>query len=171
MRALLAALVCLIALPSTAQTRIATPETARAMAAIGGIWRPHPGEFSAQSVRAACAGAAEERQALDASMPSELDAESAARVRGLRALHIIPLAAQPGAAYFFPPLGLTWFTPGLGEFAVQDETQGYINVRDSAGQTLALQRVRAGNLPVLRVREPGTDRFVVFVGCESAAPL
>jgi hypothetical protein len=167
----LAAALLLLAAPAAAQTPAATPELTRATHAIAALWRPHEGEFSADSVRAACAGASEELRALDAAMPSELNADSAARVRGLRGLHVIPIAERPGTAYFFPPLGMTWFTPGLGVFAVRDEQQGFIDVRDAGGQALAVQRVRAGNLPVLRIRVPGTDRLVTFVGCQPIAPL
>lgn len=171
MRRALIALVCLIALPAAAQTSAPTPDLTRAMNALAAMWRPIDGPFTVESVRAACSGAEQEMQALDAAMPAELNAESAARVRGLRGLHIVPIASRPGAAYFFPPLGLTWFTPGLGEYALRDESQGYFDVRDASGQVLAVQRVRAGNLPVLRIHVPGTDQLATFVGCQPIAPL
>lgn len=156
--------------PAAAQTPAATPELTRATQAIGAVWRPLDGPVTPEAIRLACAGAQEELRALDAAMPADLTAESAARVRGLRGLHIIPIADTPGAAYFFPPLGMTWFTPGLGAYSVIDEAEGFIGVRDAAGQDLAFQRVRAGNHPMLRIRRP-TGELVTFAGCQPIAPL
>jgi hypothetical protein len=170
MRALLAALVCLAALPASAQTPSVTPELARATEAIGALWRPIEGEISADSVRAACTGAPQELEALDAAIPAELTPETAARVRGLRGLHVIPVAGRPGAAYFFPPLGMTWFTPGLGGFSVINEAEGFIGIRDAAGQELAFQIGRAGGRPMLRIRKPDDD-ILNLVGCAPIAPL
>jgi hypothetical protein len=169
-RAALAALLCLAAAPAAAQTASATPEVTRASNAIGALWRPIEGPITAESVRAACAGASEELQALDAAMPSELTPESAARVRGLRGLHVIPVAERPGAAYFFPPLGMTWFTPGLGAFSVISEAEGFIGIRDAGGQELAFQLGRAGTHPMLRIRKPDQG-IVTLAGCQPIAPL
>ncbi|MGD9965125.1 MAG: hypothetical protein AB7T59_01245 [Hyphomonadaceae bacterium] len=167
----LAALLCLLVwAPAAAQTPAATPELTRATQAIGALWRPLQGPISAESLRDACTGASEELQALDAAMPAELSAESAARVRGLRGLHVVPIAGRPGAAYFFPPLGMTWFTPGLGGFSVINEAEGYIGIRDAAGQELAFQIGRAGGRPMLRIRKPDDD-ILNLVGCAPIAPL
>jgi hypothetical protein len=170
MRALLAALLCLIALPAAAQTPNVTPELTRATQAIGALWRPIDGEIGADSIRAACTGAPQELEALDAAIPAELTPDTAARVRGLRGLHIIPIAARPGVAYFFPPLGMTWFTPGLGGFSVINEAEGFIGVRDAAGLELAFQIGRAGGRPMLRIRKPDDD-ILTLVGCAPIAPL
>jgi hypothetical protein len=85
----------LAAAPAAAQTPVATPELTRAQQAIGALWRPVEGTVTADAIRAACAGAEQELLALDAAMPAELNAESAARVRGLRGLHIILLLPAP----------------------------------------------------------------------------
>jgi hypothetical protein len=170
MRRALIALICLAALPAAAQTPAVTPELTRAANAIGAIWRPVEGALNAESVRLACAGAEQEMQALDAAMPAELDETSAARVRGLRGLHIIPIAHTPGAAYFFPPLSMTWFNPGLGGFSVIDESEGFIGVRDAGGQEFAFQIGRAGTLPVLRIRRSADD-IITLAGCQPIAPL
>ncbi|MGD9980875.1 MAG: hypothetical protein AB7H66_12555 [Hyphomonadaceae bacterium] len=166
-----AALLCLSsAISAAAQTPTATPELTRASHAIGALWRPIQGPISAETIRAACTGASEELAALDAAMPSELTPESAARVRGLRGLHVIPIADRPGAAYFFPPLGMTWFTPGLGGFSVIDESEGFIGIRDAGGQELAFQLGRAGGRPMLRIRKPDDD-ILTLAGCQPIAPL
>jgi hypothetical protein len=170
MRRTLIALFCLAAWPAAAQTPASTPELTRATQAIGAMWRPIEGPLSGESIRAACAGAEQEMQALDAAMPAELDDESAARVRGLRGLHVVPIAATPGAAYFFPPLGMSWFNSGLGGFSVINETEGFIGVRDAGGQELAFQVGRAGNNPMLRIRRPSGE-IVTFAGCQPIAPL
>ncbi|MEZ5960805.1 MAG: hypothetical protein R3C30_10335 [Hyphomonadaceae bacterium] len=170
MRRALIALFCLLASPAAAQTQQATPEITRAAAAIGAMWRPVDGPLTGESIRAACAGAEQEMRALDAAMPAELDDESAARVRGLRGLHIIPIGRTPGAAYFFPPLNMTWFNSGLGGFSVINEAEGFIGVRDAAGEEFAFQLGRAGGQPMLRIRRP-TGEIVTLAGCQPIAPL
>jgi len=170
MRRALIALVCLLASPAAAQTQQTTPEITRAAAAIGAMWRPIEGPLTGESIRAACTGAEQEMRALDAAMPAELDDESAARVRGLRGLHIIPIANTPGAAYFFPPLSMTWFNSGLGGFSVINEAEGFIGVRDAAGEEFAFQLGRAGGQPMLRIRRP-TGEIITLAGCQPIAPL
>ncbi len=170
MRRILIALFCLAAWPAAAQTQVATPELTRASVAIGALWRPVEGALTVESMTAACAGAAQELQALDAAMPSELTDESAARVRGLRGLHIAPIAGTPGAAYFFPSLSMTWFTSGLGAFSVINEAEGFIGVRDAGGHEFAFQIGRAGNRPVLRIRKPDGG-LVTLAGCQPIAAL
>ncbi|MEQ1811593.1 MAG: hypothetical protein ABL889_16805 [Terricaulis sp.] len=170
MRRALIALVCLIASPAAAQTQTTTPELTRAANAIGAIWRPIDGAITGESIQAACAGAEQEMQALDAAMPADLNEESATRVRGLRGLHVIPIARTPGAAYFFPPLSMTWFNSGLGGYSVINETEGFIGVRDASGQELAFQVGRAGPHPMLRIRRP-TGEIVTLAGCQPIAPL
>ncbi|MBL8546005.1 MAG: hypothetical protein JNL81_06040 [Hyphomonadaceae bacterium] len=161
---------CLLASPAAAQTLAATPELTRASQAIGAVWRPLEGAITADSLRAACAGAEQEMQALDAAMPAELNETTATRVRGLRGLHIIPLTGTPGAAYFFPPLRMTWFSSGLGAYSVINEAEGFIGIRDAAGQELAFQIGRAGSHPMLRIRRP-TGEIVTLTGCQPIAPL
>lgn len=165
-----AALICFCALPAAAQTPGATPELTRAANAIGAIWRPIDGPITGESIRSACAGAEQEMLALDAAMPSELTDESAARVRGLRGLHIIPIADTPGAAYFFPPLAMAWFNSGLGGFSVINETEGFIGVRDAGGQELAFQIGRAGPHPMLRIRRTSGE-IITLAGCQPITPL
>lgn len=170
MRLALIALLCFAAWPAAAQTTVSTPELTRATQAIGAIWRPIDGAITADSIRAACSGAEQEMQALDAAMPAELNEESAARVRGLRGLHVIPVARTPGAAYFFPPLGMTWFHSGLGGFSVINEAEGFIGVRDAEGQELAFQIGRAGSHPMLRLRRPSGE-ILTLAGCQPIAPI
>lgn len=171
MRALFLALLLASAAPvAAAQQQASTPELTRAATALGAVWRPIERPFTGEGVRAACAGAAEEMQALDAAMPSELTAESAARVRGLRGLHIIPLSRAPGGAYYFPPLGLNWFSSGLGSFTVISEAEGFIGLRDAAGHEIAVQIGRAGGHPILMLRPPQGEPLA-FVGCQAIAPL
>lgn len=170
MRRALIALICLAAWPAAAQTPAATPELTRATNAIGAIWRPIEGPLTGESIATACAGAEQEMRALDAAMPAELDETSAARVRGLRGLHIIPIGHTPGAAYFFPPITMTWFNSGLGGFSVINEAEGFIGVRDAGGQELAFQIGRAGTHPMLRIRRPSGE-IVTFAGCQPIAPL
>lgn len=170
MKPALIALLCLAAWPAGAQTPTATPELTRATQAIGAMWRPIEGPLSGESIRAACAGAEQEMLALDAAMPAELTDESASRVRGLRGLHVIPIASTPGAAYFFPPLGMSWFNSGLGGFSVINEAEGFIGVRDAGGQELAFQIGRAGTHPMLRIRRPSGE-IVTLAGCQPIAPL
>jgi hypothetical protein len=170
MRWFIAALFGLVASPVAAQTPAATPELTRASQAIGAMWRPVQGQLSPETIRTACAGAAQEMQALDAAMPDQLDAASAARVRGLRGLHIIPIADSPGAAYFFPPLGMDWFASGLGGYSVISEAEGFIGVRDAGGHEFAFQRGLAGTHPMLRIRKPDGDTLTL-AGCQPIAPL
>lgn len=170
MRWFVAALFYFAAWPANAQTPAATPELTRASQAIGAMWRPVQGQLSAESIRTACAGAAQEMQALDAAMPDQLDEASAARVRGLRGLHVVPIAHSPGAAYFFPPLGMDWFTSGLGGYSVISEDEGFIGVRDAGGHEFAFQVGRAGGHPMLRIRKPDGD-MLTLAGCQPITPL
>ena len=170
MRRLLIAALCLAGSNAAAQTPVASPELTRATNAIGAMWRPVEGAVTAETIRTACTGAEQEMRALDAAMPAELTTESAARVRGLRGLHVIPIADTPGAAYFFPPLNMPWFTSGLGGFSVLNEAEGFIGVRDAGGQELAFQVGRAGPHPMLRIRR-STGEIATFAGCQPIAPL
>jgi hypothetical protein len=170
MRVALFALLCLVGWPAAAQTPAATPELTRATHAIGAMWRPIDGALSSESLRTACTGAEQEMQALDAAMPAELTDESAARVRGLRGLHIVPIGDTPGAAYFFPPLSMNWFSSGLGGFSVINEAEGFIGVRDAQDHEFAFQLGRAGTHPMLRIRRP-TGEIVTLAGCQPIAPL
>ncbi len=170
MRWFFTALLFLAASPAAAQTPPATPELTRASQAIGAMWRPVQGQLSAETIRTACTGATQEMQALDAAMPDQLDAASATRVRGLRGLHIVPIANTPGAAYFFPPLGMDWFTSGLGGYSVISEAEGFIGVRDAGGHEFAFQVGRAGGHPMLRIRKPDGD-MLTLAGCQPIAAL
>jgi hypothetical protein len=170
MKRVLIALFCLAAWPAAAQTPAATPEITRATAALGAMWRPIEGPLTGESIQSACAGSEQEMRALDAAMPAELDDESAARVRGLRGLHIIPISHTPGAAYFFPPLSMTWFHSGLGGFSVINEAEGFIGVRDATGQEFAFQIGRAGAHPMLRIRR-NSGEIVTLAGCQPIAPI
>jgi hypothetical protein len=170
MRRALIALFCLAAWPAAAQTPAASPELTRASNALGAMWRPVEGAITGPSIQAACAGAEQEMRALDAAIPAELDDQSAGRVRGLRGLHIIPIADTPGAAYFFPPLNMTWFNPGLGGYSVISEAEGFIGVRDAAGQEFAFQIGRAGTHPMLRIRRTSGE-ILTLAGCQPIAPL
>ena len=170
MRRALIALFCLAAWPAAAQTPAASPELTRATNAIGAIWRPLDGPITRENLCAVCAGAEQEMQAFDAAMPSELNEESAARVRGLRGLHIIPIARTPGAAYFFPPLNMPWFHSGLGDYGVINEAAGAIGVHDAGGQELAFEVGRAGTHPMLRIRRPNGE-IITLAGCQPIAPL
>lgn len=170
MRYALIALFCFAAWPAAAQTPAATPEMTRATNALGAMWRPIEGPLTGESIQNACAGSEQEMRALDAAMPAELDDESAARVRGLRGLHIIPIAGTPGAAYFFPPLNMTWFNSGLGGFSVINEAEGFIGVRDAGDQEFAFQIGRAGTHPMLRIRRTSGE-IVTLAGCQPIAPI
>lgn len=170
MRYALIALFCLAASPAGAQTQQATPELTRAALAIGAMWRPVEGALSNASITAACAGSAQEMEALDAAIPDELTDESARRVRGLRGLHIVPITSTPGAAYFFAPLGMDWFTSGLGGFSVIDEAEGFIGVRDAGDHEFAFQIGRAGGRPMLRIRRPD-GQLATLAGCQPIAAL
>src|SRR5690554_3256356 len=101
LRPLLAALLCLLPVPASAQT--ASPDIARATRALSAMWRPITG---AASVEAACAGALEEIQAVEAALPPVLTQQSLARVRALRGLLIVP-TDDPQVAYFFPDASMT----------------------------------------------------------------
>jgi hypothetical protein len=114
-------------------------------------------------VEAACAGALEEIQAVEAALPPVLTQQSLARVRALRGLLIVP-TDDPQVAYFFPDASMTWFTSGMGAIAVIDEAEGFIGVRDAGGRDIAFQLGRGGEYALLRVRTP-EGQILNFVGC------
>ncbi len=159
LRSILITLALLAPLPVAAQTASA-PEATRAARALSAMWRPIA---DAASVDAACAGALEEIEAVEAALPPVLTPASVARVRALRGLLVVP-TDDPQVAYFFPDAGMAWFTSGLGAITVLDETEGFIGVRDAGGRDIALQLGRAGELALLRVRNPEGE-VLNFVGC------
>jgi hypothetical protein len=158
LRALLAMFVCLLPLPAAAQTN--GPDVAAAARALSAMWRPMAG---ATSVEAACAGALEEIDAVEAALPPVLTQQSLARVRTLRGLLIVP-TDDPQIAYFFPDPSMSWFTSGMGAIAVINEAEGFIGVRDAGGRDLAFQLGRGGEHALLRIRNPD-GQVLNFVGC------
>jgi hypothetical protein len=158
LRSLLVALFLLAPLPAAAQT--ATSDVARATHALSAMWRPMAG---AASVDAACAGAIEEIEAVEAALPPVLTQQSLARVRALRGLLVVP-TDDPQVAYFFPDASMPWFTSGLGAVAVLDEAEGFVGVRDAGGRDIALQLGRGGEHALLRIRNPD-GQVLNFVGC------
>jgi hypothetical protein len=170
-RVLTLAVALTLAAPAAAQTATAPPatpeQTARAAHALSFLWRPLPA-LRAEAVNAACGGAQEEIDAVEAALPPVLTPTSLARVRTLHGLLIIP-TDDPASPYFFPDASLTWFTSGLGAVAVASEAEGYIAIQDAAGRTLAVQLGTAGGKPILRLRDPqGT--ILNFVGCAPTFP-
>lgn len=149
-----------------AQTE-AGSEIARASRAVSYLWRPVPA-LHADAVNAACGGAEQEIEAVEAALPPVLTPESLARVRTLHGLLIIP-TDEPANPYFFPDRSLTWFASGLGAVQVINEAEGFIGVQDASGQQLAFQLGAAGGKPILRIRDPqGT--ILNFVGCAPTFP-
>jgi hypothetical protein len=163
----LLAAVVLIALPAAAQTRVVTPEDARASQALAALWRPLT-TMTAEAADTACRGADAEIEALEAALPPVLTPESLARVRALRGLLVIP-TDEPNMSYFFPDRSMTWFASGLGAVAVIDEGDGFIGVRDAAGTDIAIQYGQAGSRPMIRVQPPQGE-IQSFVGCAQTSP-
>lgn len=168
MRFLILALACLVAPAAAAQTT--APETLRAVQALSAIWRPVAGAPTAASLEAACHGAVEEMDAVDAALPPVLTPESLARVRALRGLLVVPNTETAGTAFFFPSRDLTWFASGVGVVSVINEGEGFLAVRDAEDHQIALQLGRAGSTPLLRLRAPGSSTILNFVGCAASAP-
>lgn len=158
LRPFLALLICALPLPAAAQP--AAPETARAARALAAMWRPLDG---AETLEAACAGAAEEMEAIEAALPPVLTPESLVRVRALRGLLVVP-GDDPRLAYFFPDTRMPWFTSGLGAIGVVSEEEGFLGVRDAGGRDIAVQLGRADRRAVLRIRGPD-GQVLNFVAC------
>lgn len=154
------------AAPAAAQTD-PTANVARASQALSMLWRPIAA-LETTALTAACAGAAEEIDAVEAALPPVLTVESLARVRALHGLLIIP-TEDPAISYFFPDGTLGWFTSGPGAVAVLNETEGFIGIRDASGRQMAFQLGRAGGRPILRIRDPH-DAILNFVGCAPTLP-
>ncbi len=159
LRSVLIALALLAPMPAAAQAASAA-EATRAARALSAMWRPIA---DAASVDAACAGALEEIEAVEAALPPVLTQASLARVRALRGLLIVP-TDDPQAAYFFPDPTMDWFASGMGAIGVISEAEGFIGVRDAGGRDIALQLGRGGEHALLRVRDP-EGRILNFVGC------
>lgn len=171
MRTLIFILACLAAAPAAAQTNeaAAQPEVARASAALSAVWRPVTAMTPA-ALTAACRGAREEMEAVEAALPAELTTDSLARVRTFHSLIIVPTAENPAAAFIFAGPELDWLPSGLGVVSVISEPEGFLALRDAAGQDIALQIGHAGETRMLRVRTPGTDTLTTFVGCTATTP-
>jgi hypothetical protein len=167
LRLLLFTVVCFALAPAMAQTAPAAPEATRAVRALSALWRPVAATDGA-SIEAACAGALEEIEAVEAALPPVLTPESLARVRTLHGLLVVP-TDDPQVAYFFPDVSMPWFTSGLGAVGVISETDGFVGVRDAAGADFALQLGRAGRQAMLRLRAPD-GQILNFVGCAPTHP-
>jgi len=159
LRPLLALVVLMLPLSAIAQAP-AQPDVAQATRALSAMWRPMAG---AASVEAACEGALEEIEAVEAALPPVLTQQSLARVRALRGLLIVP-TDDPQVAYFFPDRSMAWFTSGMGAIAVINEAQGFVGVRDAGGRDIAVQLGRGGEHALLRIRNP-EGQVLNFVGC------
>jgi hypothetical protein len=164
MRFLAFALVCLFATSAGAQTNA---EVERAATALSAIWRPVEGAVTPTTINAACAGAVEEIAAIEAALPAVLTPESLQRVRGLRGMLIVPAGDVTGWLYVFPPLGVNWITPGMGRVTVVSEADGFLALQDGAGQSISLQLGRAGQWPMMRIRQP-EGATLNYVGCAPA---
>lgn len=163
LRSLFALAVLLTPLPAAAQPAGVSTDAAAAIRALSAMWRPMAG---AQSVEAACQGALEEMDAVDAALPPVLTQESLARVRALRGLLVVP-TEDAGAAYFFPDRSMDWFTPGLATVETPaGQAEGFVHIRDAAGRDIAAQLGAGGGHPVLRIRAP-EGQILNFVGCAS----
>jgi hypothetical protein len=158
LRALLALALLMLPLPAAAQTE--PPDVARATRALSALWRPMAG---AASVEAACRGAIQEIEAVEAALPPVLTQTSLSQVRALRGLLIVP-TEDPQVAYFFPDRSMPWFTSGMGAIAVINEAEGFVGVRDAGGRDIALQLGRGGEHALLRIRNP-EGQVLNFVGC------
>jgi hypothetical protein len=158
LRPLLALVVLILPLSAAAQTH--APDVAQATRALSAMWRPMSG---ATTVEQACAGAIEEIEAVEAALPPVLTQDSLARVHALRGLLVVP-TDDPQVAYFFPDRSMSWFASGMGAIAVINETEGFIGVRDAAGQDIAVQLGRGGQHALLRIRNP-QGQVLNFVGC------
>lgn len=142
-----------------------TPDLARATQALAANWRPIAASDlgSAAALQSACAGAVEEIAAVDAMLPTQIDATGLARVRALRGLVVVP-SGEPGSAFFFAPRELVWFSSGLGSITVLDEAQGRLALRDASGAAIRLQLGRVGGRSVLRVQPP-QGAIITMLGC------
>jgi serine/threonine protein kinase HipA of HipAB toxin-antitoxin module len=147
-------------LPLSAAAQTHAPDVAQATRALSAMWRPMSG---ATTVEQACAGAIEEIEAVEAALPPVLTQQSLAGVHALRGLLVVP-TDDPQVAYFFPDRSMSWFASGMGAIAVINETEGFIGVRDAAGQDIAVQLGRGGQHALLRIRNP-QGQVLNFVGC------
>lgn len=165
MRVLAFALACLFAASADAQTNSA--EIERAANALSAIWRPVEGAVTATTINAACVGAVEEIAAIEAALPPVLTPESLQRVRGLRGMLIVPAGDVAGWLYVFPPSSLSWITPGMGRVTVVSEADGFLALQDGAGQSVSVQLGRAGQFPMMRIRQ-SEGVTLNYVGCAQA---
>jgi hypothetical protein len=165
MRFLAFALACLFATSAAAQTNSA--EVERAASALSAIWRPVEGAVTATTINSACIGAVEEIAAIEAALPPVLTPDSLQRVRGLRGMLIIPAGDVTGWLYIFPPASLSWVTPGMGRVAVVSEADGFLALQDGAGESVSLQLGRAGQWPMMRIRQ-ADGAMLNYVGCAPA---
>lgn len=155
------------ACPALAQSQ--PSEAARAARALAAIWRPIAAADlgTPSAVEAACTGALEEMDAVEAALPTVIDPASLAQVKALRGLLIVPAGEDPAVAYFFPTRDLAWFTSGLGAIAVLSPDDGLIGVRDAGGHDIAFQLGHMGGMPMLRIRGPD-GAILNFVGCAAS---
>lgn len=153
-------------LTAAAQTADPAPSLAAPTQALSAIWRPIEAARlgDAAATTAACAGANQEIDAMDALMPAVITEDSLASVRGLHGLTVVP-GDQAGYLYFFPPAAWNWFASGMGRIAVDNQAEGRLTLRDAHGAIIPLQLGRAGRISVLRVQPPAGAPLLTLIGC------
>jgi hypothetical protein len=166
-RTLALAVLFALAAPAAAQDLEPDAATARATRALSFMWRPLPA-LRAEAITAACQGAEEEIEAVEAALPPVLTAQSLARVRALHGLLIIP-TDDPAAPFLFPDASLSWLASGVGGVAVANEAEGLLAIQDADARVVAVQLGTAGDMPILRFRDP-SGALLNFVGCAATLP-
>jgi hypothetical protein len=144
---------------------LAQSELAHVARLIGAIWRPLPENANQASLTAACAGAIEEMNAVNAQLPEDVTPEATRAVRAERGLVIVN-AAAPGEAYLFPNPELAGVASGPARFVVIDSAQGRVDLTDSAGRIFRLQLGIAGGKAMMRILR-GEAPPLAYVGCAS----
>jgi hypothetical protein len=168
MRILLIALALAAAWPAVAQTPNA--DVVRVSRLLGANWRPlaaMPTGDPAPAFLAACEGAQEELDRLDASLPENLTPNALRLIRSQRGFIIVP-TETPSEVYLFPNAQLDFIASGPGAFVIADAAQGLVTMRDSHGRDLQLQLGAIGGQGVMRVPNPEGGAAWLYVGCAAS---
>ena len=168
MRRLVFALALACAPPAAAQAP--AEDIARVSRLLAANWRPlGPDAASAPraAFAAACAGAVEEMETLDAALPAELTPEALAPIRPPTGF-IIVATDQPERIFLFPNPALNWIASGEAVITAADAASGIVRLRDAAEREAELQLGISGAQAMLRLTAPG-GALRLYVGCAPTA--
>jgi len=164
---ILAALALAGSEPARAQQddNSAPTQIARAAHTLAAIWRPITTTTQA-ALTAACAGATDDLNALEAAIPQQLSNTTLATVRVAHGLVFVPTDENPAEVFVFPDPSMAWLASGVAVIRSADEETGEVALEDANGQAVHLLLGHVAGQLLMRLATPG-GQDITYAGCAS----